>query len=105
MNLFFILILVFLTCPVSVFANSKNEIDIENEIPIRDKTYYLIQKRKKEAEELIFEGIELKKKGYEENNEELTAEGNAKKKIGQEQLLYLKEAEIKHKNRDEVYVR
>ncbi len=78
---------------------------MESEIPIRDKMHYLIQKRKKEAEALIFEGIELKKKGYKENREELTAEGNFKKKIGQEQLLYLKEAEIKHKNRDEVYVK
>lgn len=87
------------------FANVEKEINIENEIPIRDKTYNLIQKRKKEAEDLIFEGVELKKKGYEENNEELTAEGNLKKKIGEDQLIFLKEEEIKHKNRDEVNVR
>lgn len=89
----------------AVSANSTDEIDIENEIPIRDKTYLLIQKRKKEAEALFFEGVELKKKGYQENNEEFTAEGNLKRKMGEDQLQYLKEQEVKHKNRDEVYVR
>lgn len=105
MNFFFILILILLSSQNISFANSSGEIDIESEIPIRDKTYYLIQKRKKEAEDLVFEGIELKKKGYKENSEELTAEGNIKKKIGEEQLIYLKDAEIKHKNRDEVNVK
>ena len=93
----------FLLCQNSGIASGGS--CIRHSIPIRDKTFNLIQKRKKEAENLIYEGIELKKKGYKEKNEELTEEGNLKKRIGTDALKHLREEELKHKNRDEVYVR
>lgn len=103
--MFYLLAIIF-----SFFISQDSVIAVEktcvhHPIPIRDKTFKLIQKRKKEAENLIYEGIELKKRGNIENNEELTEEGNLKKRMGTEELSRLKEEELKHKNRDEVYVR
>ncbi len=86
------------------FSNDVQE-DSRNEIPIRDKTYNLIQKRKKEAESLFFEGLELHKKGQKLNREDLIIEGQLKKKISRERLSYLKEQELKHKNREETDVK
>lgn len=67
-----------------------------DEIPIRDEAYKMMEKRKKEAQELIVEGLDLIKAGQRKKNESLITKGRIKKEIGEKQLQVLKDqAEIK----------
>ena len=73
-----------------------------DDIPVRNEAYKLVQKRKKEAQELIFEGRQLIKKGEKKKDKNLITKGQIKKEIGEKQLHVLKEQEQNNK-KDQSY--
>ena len=82
-------------------ANNQEQSNGAEEIPLRDNTYNLIQKRQQEAYELIFQGRELIKKGQKKNDEELITKGKIKKEIGEKQVKALKAQMEQNKNEDQ----
>ena len=75
----------------SMDAPNKTNSNPQEEIPIRDSDFYLIQKHREEAHMLIEEGVKLIKKGEKRKNQSLTIKGKIKKEIGEKQLKSLKE--------------
>ena len=70
-----------------------------DKIPIRDEAYKMLEKRKKEARDLVSEGVSLMREGEKKKKEALITKGRIKKEIGEKQLGILKEqAEMKKKD-------
>ena len=74
-----------------------------DEIPIRDKTFQIMERRKIEAHKLISEGLEMMREGERKKNETLITKGRIKKEIGEKQLQVLKEQAEERKKEDKSY--
>ena len=84
---------------LSLFVN----VALAQEIPLRDKSYKILQKRQSEAKELIKEGRKLIKKGKKKNDQELVTKGEIKLEIGQKQLKLLQEKSEERSEEDKGY--
>ena len=73
------------------------------EIPIRDTTFQIMERRKIEAHKLISEGLEMMRKGEKKKDETLITKGRIKKEIGEKQLQVLKEQAEERKKEDKSY--
>ena len=73
------------------------------EIPIRDKTSKIMERRSIEARKLISEGLSLMREGEKKKDETLITKGRIKKEIGQKQLQVLKEQAEQKKKEDQSY--
>ena len=89
----------FFLTPIVLLVLSTN-IALAQEIPLRNKMYYHLQKRQEEASNLITEGRELIKKGKKKNNNELITQGTIKLEIGKKQLKSLQEEVKRNKEED-----
>ena len=98
-------ILCFIALSISVFAEEPSSQNQEDLIPVRDKTYVLIQKRKKESNELLIESERMILKAKAIKDSSLLAEGELKKQVAQKEIIRLEAEEKKHKDRDITYVR
>lgn len=74
-----------------------------DDIPIRDESFKIMERRKMEAHKLISEGLGLMREGEKKNNETLITKGRIKKEIGTKQLQVLKEQAEQKKKEDKSY--
>ena len=84
-------------------SSSGNAEPAADEIPLRDATYKMIERRKEEAHKLISEGLDLMREGEKKKDEALITKGRIKKEIGQKQLDVLKEQAEQKKKDDQSY--
>ena len=73
-----------------------------DEIPVQDSVDRLLQRRIREAHELINEGNILIRKGQKKKNNSLLTKGRIKKEIGEKQLQFLKGQSEDKKSQDKL---
>ena len=84
-------------------SSSGNSQSPADEIPIRDKTFQIMERRKIEAHKLVSEGLEIMREGEKKKDETLITKGRIKKEIGEKQLQVLKEQAEERKKEDKSY--
>lgn len=106
--LFLLFVLVINPLMAGSFSNNENASSSgavaaspPSEIPLRDKRYKFLQKREKDARELINEGRTLIKKGEKDKDENQILKGRIKLEIGQKQLMIVKEQFEQKKKEDQ----
>ena len=70
------------------------------DIPLRDNTYRLLQRRQEEARELMREGREMLDKGKKKKDQSLITKGTIRMEIGKKQLKALEEEARQKKEED-----
>ena len=84
-------------------SSSGNAQSPADEIPIRDETFKIMERRKMEAHKLVSEGLEIMREGEKKKDTNLISKGRLKKEIGQKQLQVLKEQAEQKKKEDKSY--